>query len=302
MADHLSQATALRQIRGSRSLREFAAFLAAHGLGDNELSRQRISRVEQGKIELPPELWARVIDVLRATGVPDEQLVPLAPVPAPIIEPVPPSEPDLRRVQWSRLLASLPGNRWWQQPTTILAKVAGQRWVREYHALAERHGVNAEDQRREVLRRLASEATWSPRPDDAIAVAGDESTRSIRISSGGLFVFELKLHNVGAVPWRDRLLYRLGTPVSSSIPFLPALLPVPDTEPGESARVVLPGRAQWFPNLAVVNFAMMFADCSPSLPGVVRCFVDTREENRFDHTLSLPDGIDRSSGMDEQTH
>lgn len=291
MADNLSRAVALQQVRGTKSLREFAAFLRTHGLSEGQLSRQRLGRVERGAIDLPPELWTRVVAALRAAGVPDDQLAPLVPVPGSVIEPIPPSEPGLRRAQWSRLLASLPGNRWWQQPTTILAKVAGQRWVRDYHAMVERYDVDAEEQRREVLRRLASEVTWSARPDDAVGVEGDESTRSTRIKSGGLFVFELTLHNTGIVPWRDRLLYRLGTTVSSSLPFLPALLPVPDTEPGASARIVLPGRAQWFPNLAVVNFAMVFADCSPSLPGVIRCFVDTRENDRFDHTLNLPDGI-----------
>jgi hypothetical protein len=291
VADRLSRAAGLRQVRGTMSLREFAAFLVTHGLGEGELSRQRLSRVERGEIDLPPRLWTGVIAALRAAGVPAERLAPLMPVAEPVIHPVPPSEPGLRRAQWSRLLTGLPGNRWWQQPTTILARVAGPRWIREYHAMAARYGVDAEGQRQDVLRRLASRATWSARPDDAVAVHGDESTRSIRVGSGELFVVELTLRNTGAVPWRDRLLYRLGTTVSSSSPFLPGLLPVPDTEPGATARIVVPGRAQHFPNLAVISFAMVFADCAPSLPGVVRCFVDTREENRFDHTLDLPDGI-----------
>jgi hypothetical protein len=286
VADQVSRAQGLRRVRGTMSLREFAEFLVAHGLGAGELSRQRISEVEQGVNDLPPRLWVAVAAALRTAGVPDDQLAPLT-VPEPIIEPVPPSEPGLRRTQWSRLLTSLPGNRWWQQPTTIIARVAGEHWIRDYHAMVERYGVDPESQRREVLRRLASTATWTAREDDRVAVEGDESTRSVRVGSGHLFVFELTVHNTGAAPWR----YRLGTAVSSSVPFGPALLPVPDTEPGSSCRVLIPGRAQHFPNLAVISMVMVFADCSPSLPGVVRCFVDTREADIFDHTLSVPGGI-----------
>lgn len=283
------QRAALRRLRGDRSLRAFAEHLVASGLPPDLLSRQRLSRVEQGSADLPPALWQAIASALLASGIPFDDIAPL--LPRTVAEPVPPSTPALRRQQWARLLDRLPGNRWWRTPSTLILRLAGAEWVRRYNELVAEHGIDPEAHRREVLRRLAHGRTTRPSSDDAVTILDHGSDLSVRIGRGELFVLRARLRNCGETPWRDRLLYRLGPPVTSSLPFAAGLLPIPDTDPGGACDILIPGRGQWFPNLAVLSYAMVFADCTPCLPGVLQCLVDTRSETAFDHTLRLPDGV-----------
>lgn len=285
------QHVALRRLRGTMSLRSFVDHLAAHGLPSEQLSRQRLSKVEQGTADLPPALWQAIATALMAGGHSFDEVAAL--IPRSSIEPVPPSTPSLRRRQWTKLLDRLPGNRWWMQPSALILRLAGSDWVRRYHALIAEFGIDPEDQRREVLRRLADAGDPTERipTHDAVSVLEAGSELSVRIGRGELFVLRARLANRGDTEWRDRLLYRLGPPVTSSLPFAPGLLPVPDTNPGGTCDVLIPGRGQWFPNLAVLSYVMVFADCSPCLPGRLRCLVDTRSDHGLDHTLELPDGV-----------
>lgn len=286
-----TQRAALRRLRGNRSLRSFADHLAAHGLSD-QISRQRLSRVEQGTADLPASQWEALADILLRSGCPAPDVAALRPS-GPVIEPTPPSTPSTRRRQWSRVVDRLAGNRWWQHPNLLMERVAGRERAHQYHELTVRYGIDQEWQRSETSRRLTLGANAEPfvadRRDSA-AVDTTASVLSAALDQVQLFILRARLRNTGPVPWRDRLLYRIGPPVSSSLPFTPAVLPLPDTPPGEACEILIPGRAQWFPNLAVISYVMVFPDCSPCLPGRLRCQIDTRHPDRFDHTLDLPPG------------
>lgn len=282
------QRAALRRLRGARSLRTFAD-LAAGGM-TKPLSRQRLSRVEQGTADLTPAEWEALADALLLAGHTVAEVAVLRPGSS-VIEAAPPAAAALRLRQWSRVVDHLPGNRWWQHPTSLMERVAGRERAHHYSELTERHGIDLEQQRKEIRRRLAHgvkvAGTLTVDSSDAVAVA-ETSELSAATGAVELFVLNAKLHNAGSVFWRDRLLYRLGPPVTSSLPFTPAVLPVPDTAPGRDCEILIPGRSQWFPSLAIVSYVMVFPDCSPCLPGRLRCLVDTRKHGHFDHTLPMP--------------
>lgn len=282
------QRAALRRLRGDRSLRAFTD-LAAGGM-TKPLSRQRLSRVEQGTTDLAPAEWDALADALLQAGHTVAEVAELRPGSS-VIEAAPAAAAALRLRQWSRVVDQLPGNRWWQHPTSLMERIAGRERAHHYRELAERHGIDLEQQRVEIRHRLARGAqvagTFTVDSSDAAAVA-ETSELSVATGAVELFVLQAQLHNSGSVFWRDRLLYRLGPPVSSSLPFTPAVLPVPDTAPGHGCEILIPGRSQWFPNLAIISYVMVFPDCTPCLPGRLRCLVDTRRHGHFDHTLPMP--------------
>jgi hypothetical protein len=283
------QRAALRRLRGTRSLRTFAETLAASGMPEPP-SRQRLSRVEQGATDLSAAEWDALAGALLRTGHTADEVAGLRPV---LIEAPPRSTPALRRGQWSRVIEYLPGNRWWQQPNSLMERVVGRQRAHRYRELSERHGIDREWQRTELRRRLelGAAAAGTFRPDARDAVAVDRSSElSVGCAAVELFVLRAHLRNAGPVAWTDRLLYRLGPPVSSSLPFTPTVIAVPDTPPGGRCEIVIPGRAQWFPNLAVISYVMVFPDCSGCLSGRLRCLVDTRRPGHFDHTLPMPPG------------
>lgn len=282
------QRTALRQLRGTDSLLTFIGHLRDHGFTAT-LSRQRLSQVEQGDADLPDALWDAIADALIRAGRDPGQVGGLWPSGTPV-RPPPPSTPALRVRQWTRIVDRLIGNRWWYQPNSLMERFVGIDRAHAYQRLAQHHGIDLERQRAETRRRLAAGAESGPfEPDPADAVLVDaRSELHVAVQPVELFVLRAVLHNAGTVPWRDRLLYRLGPPVTSSLPFTPGVLPVPDAEPGETCDIAIPGRAQWFPNLATVSYVLVHADCSPSAPGRLPCQVDTRRPGRYDHTLPMP--------------
>ncbi|MEU4294979.1 hypothetical protein AB0E63_42720 [Kribbella sp. NPDC026596] len=78
----------------------------------------------------------------------------------------------------------------------------------------------------------------APSASDASGARGEGEERFPEGSitaPGVMFASRFVLHNLGEVPWRDRLLYRIG---SSSIGLgSTPLVPLPDTDPGGSAAV-----------------------------------------------------------------
>jgi hypothetical protein len=281
-----AQADALIQIRGTMGQRAFAQLLVDNGLPPRTLSRQRLSQVERGDVDLPTELWEAVIAALVTSGRSPDEVAALRPE-VPAVEPAPPNTAEFRRLQWLALAERLPHSRWWQNLPRLVGKVAGQRWVHRYYSLLQQHGIEPMSQFEQVKHRLSAATPGERLPGDAVELSGDHT---VRLRRSDVALFRLTLHNTGSVAWRERLLYRLGPPVTSSLPFTPAFLPVPDTDPGVSCEVFIPCRAQFFPNLAMVSYVMVFADCSPCLPGRMVLFVDTRSEE-YDSTLDLPEGF-----------
>lgn len=88
-----------------------------------------------------------------------------------------------------------------------------------------------------------------------------------RIPVNQLFDVTVELENAGFVAWRRRLLLRLGPPITSTITQTAPLLPVPDTPPGATCRIQIPGRAHFLPGSCVVTYVMIFPDGTPCLPG-----------------------------------
>ncbi|SDD36925.1 hypothetical protein [Actinokineospora iranica] len=283
---------ALRALRGELSLAAFLDRLVEHGLPANRVSRQRLSRLEKGETQLPVTLWEEIAEALTAAGAPLERVAVLR-GPVARIDPVPPSTPELRRRQWTRVVSRLAGNKWWHAPLLLVARHIGVRHAAHYQQLFDRYGGQQETMLQQLQARLAlgnSSARFAPVPGDAAAIDRAASTVSVRVEHGELFVLTARLVNTGTVPWRDRVLLRLGAPNTSSLPLTPTVLPLPDTDPGGHCDVPVPGRAQWFTNMAEVTYVMVFADLSSCLPGRIVFQVDTRT-GELDRSFDLPPGF-----------
>jgi hypothetical protein len=282
-----AQADALVRIRGTMGQRSFIKLLTDNGFPPKKLSRQRLSLVEQGEAELESELWEKVIAALVTSGRSPDEVEALRPE-IPSVEPAPPNTPEFRRLQWLALANRLPQSRWWQNLPRLVDRVAGPgAWVLRYYSMLRQHGIDPIAQYEQVKRLLSTGTPGEPLPGDAVELSGDNT---VRVDRTDVHLFRQTLHNTGTAAWRDRLLYRIGPPVASSLPFTPAFLPVPDTDPGGSCEIFIPCRAQFFPDLAMVSYVMVFADCSSCLPGRMILFVDTRSAE-YDSTLDLPEGF-----------
>jgi hypothetical protein len=286
------QSQALAQIRAKRNLsvRALHHLLMANGLPPGKLSRQRLGQVVLGEAELSAELWEAIADALLAIGIAAAEVAPVQPV-APAMEAAPENTPEFRRNQWLALANRLPVGQRWKNISKLIDKLAGLDWqgslnqfqllqlaeLDKYLKLAKRS--------LELGGRTAGKGVRQP--GDAVELEGDVSTRTVRLRAQEVHVFRQRLHNTGTVEWRNRLLYRLGPPVTSTLPFTPPLIPLLPTAPGEKCEISIPCRAQKFSNLAIVNYVMVFADCSMSLPGRLTLHVDTRGTETFS-TIDLP--------------
>lgn len=277
-----AQGAALRRVRERLALSQqgFVDFLEAGGLPDRSLSRQRLSEIEKGTADLPVEQWEDVVEALRARGCADTELTGIHPA-RPALPPALPNTPELRRTQWLALADRLPGSRWWQRLPRLIRQVAGPEWEVIFHQLREQYRLDPSAHLSDVKRRLELGATPQghgvPDPGDRVALDSDEDTRRATAHSQQPVLFRFRLRNAGTVLWRDRLLYRIGPPVTSDLPFVPGFVPVPTTAPGQTCEIFIPCRAQFHRNLAVISYAMVFPDCTPCLPGRLVLHVDTRE-------------------------
>ncbi|HEX5402324.1 MAG TPA: hypothetical protein VFX16_08485 [Pseudonocardiaceae bacterium] len=270
----------LHAIRTALTLSQpaFVEFLKANGLR-GRLSRQLLSKVEKGDADFAVAVWEDVVDALLAGGVPAADVAALRPV-EPTMLPAPDNTPAFRRSQWQTLADRLPSSRWWRHLGRLTLQVAGKEWETRFDQLQREHDIDPEAVLAEVKRLLELGGTpagaGTPMPGDRVALEGDESARTARGGRQGLVLFRVRLRNAGTVLWRDRMLYRLGAPVTSELPFVPALVPVPATEPGESCEIFVPCRAQFLRSLAVISYVMVFADCSVCVSGRLQLYVDTQ--------------------------
>lgn len=284
------RALALRELRGEMSLRAFAEHLLANGLEPGRLSRHRLGGVERGEIELPAGLWDEIAEALIRGGRDAMDVAGLRPDLSPV-EPLPPSSPRQRLEQWRRVVGYVRENRWWHAPITLVERATDRVRLPIYRQIIALHGVDSRRYLRDVGARLdlgaSTPGSWTPDADDGVAIDRARSVLAVDMHRVELFMLRVRLRNTGTVPWRDRLMYRLGSPVTSATPFTPGVLPVPDTDPGESCEVLIPGRSQWICSRASISYVMVFPDFTSCLPGRICCWIDTSKAG-VDHTTPLP--------------
>lgn len=278
----------LRGLRGDRSVRAFSKLLAER-LGEGTLSRHRLAGAETGAVELPDALWDEIAEALIASGHSATDVAALRST-RPPVEPPPSPTPRQRLDQWSRVAGQVGNNYWWRMPLKVISRATSAANLPGYRSIVARHGVDRARHLRALRTRLDLGATgagrWRADPDDGVAIDRARSECDRRTERAELFLLRLRLRNTGSVAWRDRLMYRIGAPVTTGTPFTPGVLPVPDTDPGQDCEVLVPGRAQWFPSLAAISFVMVFPDFTPCLPGRVCCWIDARTEE-LDRSLPL---------------
>ncbi len=103
------------------------------------------------------------------------------------------------------------------------------------------------------------------------------------IGKGEYLPIRVTLRNAGQIPWKGRLLSRLGVTVSTVMPMTPRVVSVPDTKPGDSCTVIIPGRPAHLVGVTDIHFVMTFADLRP-------CFPDDRRTIRLTLTTTTTVG------------
>jgi hypothetical protein len=236
------------------SQRELAEILTERG--DRVVTHQELSHLERGARKSPLVAWHTLAGELAARSPDSVKAERFRDALAPISEPVAPStlwDAGARRRYFNDLVAGLaadPPTRWYE-PLSRKYRLC------YYTDLAELH------------RRLA--AGSNPHPSMAQAgdewqALGDTDPVQVRLTGRQGTVVALRLRNTGHVPWRDRLLWRLGAGVTSLLPMTPSLLVLPDTAPGEDCEILVPLRGASLVGVADVNFVMVYSDLVPCFP------------------------------------
>lgn len=99
------------------------------------------------------------------------------------------------------------------------------------------------------------------------------------------------LRNTGKVAWEGRLLSRLGVTVSTVMPLTQRVVSVPDTKPGGSCTVAIPGRPAHLAGVTEVHYIMTFGDLRPCFPGeqrTIRLVLTTTTTIGAQETLPVP--------------
>ncbi|SDD36896.1 NBR1-Ig-like domain-containing protein [Actinokineospora iranica] len=143
-----------------------------------------------------------------------------------------------------------------------------------------------DEQARDLLRAQAGElaalrdrqpggASWLPFAKDASLNAGEaEEPEGMLVAPGSLVTTHFVLRNAGTVPWRDRLLYRVGDTATGIAS--PPLVPVPDTEPGaDTAEIGYVLRAPTTPGTYRVCVKMGWPDGTYCFPTTLLGLVTT---------------------------
>lgn len=152
---------------------------------------------------------------------------------------------------------------------TMLADLTADEPARRFERTTEHATVPEHVMAGEVLRRLNEGSAESPSPQDHYQWELLESswTDVTDIGKRPYFAVHVRLHNTGEVPWKGRLLSRLGVTVSTVMPATPRVTPVPDTEPGGSCVVLIQGRPAHLVGVTDIHYVMTFADLRPCFPG-----------------------------------
>jgi hypothetical protein len=207
-------------------------------------------------------------------------LVALLPSPEGLIEPLPPRRLADIVESWLDLARALA-----QRPAPRVASARDTRGTAAALFVARYRPALAALVSRGDLRRAPTEPIAG---DDVhvLAVSPDET----RVGPNQPFEIRVRLRNAGTVAWGDdRLLLRLGPPISSTIAQTAPVLPVPPTVAGGTCDIVVPGRGHYLPGRCVVTYVMTFANGKPCLPGGLSLPISTVAE--LHSTLSLHEQV-----------
>lgn len=133
-------------------------------------------------------------------------------------------------------------------------------------------------------------STWHPNKRDGSGSRGDgeeANPEGVLVRPGEYRIARWVLHNTGKVPWRDRLLYRIGpagTGVVSS-----RFLPIPDAGPGGNVTITWVVRAPSRPGTYRMCLKAGWPDgvyCFPStLVGLIFTMIVPPDDLRDAHTI-----------------
>ncbi len=161
---------------------------------------------------------------------------------------------------------------------SLYEEVLAERRRRSYTEALSRRGVAPP-----LLVKPGNQMLWTPPADQALPLDGDESVyegevqspNGILLQRGTWFTKSWQIRNVGTVAWRDRFLQRVGPTAAATLVATDPLVPVPETEPGQSVLLEVRCRAQWVESTSVAHFKMVFADGRLCWP------------NRYSHGVDL---------------
>lgn len=222
-------------------------------LPDGGKSVQTISHVERGTRQWPLSAWHAAV---RALGRFDDA----GPETAALRSRLPPiSRPPAPATTWTTadrrhhlrcLLADLTAN----PPRRRFTSAAGQPAWSPYPTAGR------------ILSGLEASCAERPSAHDRWEKLESPSPERADIGKSEYFGIPVTLRNAGEVPWKGRLLSRLGVTVSTVMPMTPRVVSVPDTEPGGTCSVIIPGRPAHLVGVTDIHFIMTFADLRPSFP------------------------------------
>lgn len=255
---------ALRRLRESVPLkgREFIEALA--DAGGPHLDRALLSRIEKGERGLPAAQWHQLLHAVTGMELSMELTGALAGLlpPPDVIEPLP-TRPLASTLQhWFAIAREISGR---QAPRLVLTSEIAEA---KRGAAAALFLTRYQQTLADVLNRAdIAEHPADPAPGDDVRVV-DIQPAETEVPPNGPFEIRVRLRNAGTVAWADnRLLVRLGPPITSTIAQTAPLLPVPATAPGDTCEILVPGRGHYLPGRCIVTYVMAFPNGKPCLPG-----------------------------------
>jgi hypothetical protein len=143
----------------------------------------------------------------------------------------------------------------------------------------------------EILKRLDAGSAERPSARDQWEIVESFPTEGTDIGKKGYLPIRVTLRNTGQVPWKGRLLSRLGVAVSTVMPMTQRVVSVPDTEPGASCTLIIPGRPAHLVGVTEVHYIMTFGDLRPCFPyerRTIRFVLTTTTTIGAQETLPVP--------------
>ena len=248
-------------------------------LPDSRKSFRMISSIERGDRQWPLSAWYAAVRALERVGGAKPELDELRSQLPPIGRPPAPATTwttDDRRNHFRAMLADLTA----EPPRRGFTRTGQRAALRSARVTAG-----------EILRRLDADSAERPSAHDQWEVVESFPPEGTDIGKKDHLPARLTLRNTGTVPWKGRLLSRLGVTVSTVMPMTQRVVSVPDTEPGGICTVNIPGRPAHLAGVTEVHYIMTFGDLRPCFPDdrrTIRLVLTTTTTIGAQETLPIP--------------